>query len=219
MSAGAGKKLRVLAFVLVVAGTVIARFECDADGTELTGQMSMPLASSVIAPYNRPGGSKRLRVPCSTWNFPAPPRWMASSPIWRCDGNHRRLRRRRVARQWARITVAQCRGAGERLDVLGVAVVGSKLIDTMNGIDHVCTATNGTNTVTWTKVGLRSWSWRRGWCPTCGPYRVDRGAPRGWTRAELLEAERDRWRFRATARRLQRRHALVASSGSEGRPP
>lgn len=39
---------------------------------------------------------------------------------------------------------------------LGIAVVGSKLIDTTNGIDYICTATNGTSTITWTKVGLQT---------------------------------------------------------------
>lgn len=38
---------------------------------------------------------------------------------------------------------------------LGVAVVGSKLIDTTNGKDYICTATNGTSTVTWVAVGTQ----------------------------------------------------------------
>ena len=39
---------------------------------------------------------------------------------------------------------------------LGIAVVGSKLIDITNGIDYICTATNGTSTITWTKVGVQT---------------------------------------------------------------
>lgn len=38
---------------------------------------------------------------------------------------------------------------------LGVAVVGSNLIDTTNGKTYICTATNGTSTITWTVVGAQ----------------------------------------------------------------
>jgi hypothetical protein len=38
---------------------------------------------------------------------------------------------------------------------LGNAVVGSLLIDTTNGKLYICTATNGTSTVTWTVVGTQ----------------------------------------------------------------
>ena len=38
---------------------------------------------------------------------------------------------------------------------LGNAVVGSLLIDTVNGKLFICTATNGTSTVTWTVVGTQ----------------------------------------------------------------
>jgi hypothetical protein len=38
---------------------------------------------------------------------------------------------------------------------LGTAVVGSQLIDTTNGKLYVCTATNGTSTVTWTVTGTQ----------------------------------------------------------------
>jgi hypothetical protein len=38
---------------------------------------------------------------------------------------------------------------------LGSAVVGSLLIDTTNGKLYICTATNGTSTVTWTVVGTQ----------------------------------------------------------------
>jgi hypothetical protein len=39
---------------------------------------------------------------------------------------------------------------------LGVAVVGSNLIDTTNGKQYICTATNGTSTITWTVVGAQT---------------------------------------------------------------
>jgi hypothetical protein len=39
---------------------------------------------------------------------------------------------------------------------LGSAVVGSLLIDTTNGILYICTATDGSTTITWTKVGLQT---------------------------------------------------------------
>lgn len=39
---------------------------------------------------------------------------------------------------------------------LGQAVVGSLLIDTTNGILYICTATNGTSTITWVKVGTQT---------------------------------------------------------------
>lgn len=38
---------------------------------------------------------------------------------------------------------------------LGVAQVGSLLIDTTGGKLYICTATNGTSTVTWTVVGAQ----------------------------------------------------------------
>lgn len=38
---------------------------------------------------------------------------------------------------------------------LGVAGLGSQLIDTTNGKVYVCTATNGTSTITWTVVGAQ----------------------------------------------------------------
>lgn len=40
--------------------------------------------------------------------------------------------------------------------LLGIAVVGSRLIDTTNGKDYICTATNGTSTITWTVVGAQT---------------------------------------------------------------
>jgi hypothetical protein len=39
---------------------------------------------------------------------------------------------------------------------LGIAVVGSKLIDTTNGKAYICTATNGSSTITWTVVGAQT---------------------------------------------------------------
>ena len=39
---------------------------------------------------------------------------------------------------------------------LGVTVVGSLLLDTTNGKLHICTATNGTSTITWTVVGAQT---------------------------------------------------------------
>lgn len=39
---------------------------------------------------------------------------------------------------------------------LGTAVVGSLLVDTTNGKLYICTATNGTSTVTWTVVGAQT---------------------------------------------------------------
>lgn len=38
---------------------------------------------------------------------------------------------------------------------LGIAVVGSLLIDTTNGKLYICTATNGSSTITWTVVGAQ----------------------------------------------------------------
>lgn len=38
---------------------------------------------------------------------------------------------------------------------LGIAQVGSQLIDTTNGKAYICTATNGTSTIAWTVVGAQ----------------------------------------------------------------
>lgn len=40
--------------------------------------------------------------------------------------------------------------------LLGTAVVGSLLIDTTGGKLYICTATNGTSTITWTVVGTQT---------------------------------------------------------------
>lgn len=39
---------------------------------------------------------------------------------------------------------------------LGTAIVGSQLIDTTNGKTYICTATNGSSTITWTVVGAQT---------------------------------------------------------------
>lgn len=39
---------------------------------------------------------------------------------------------------------------------LGIAVVGSELIDTTNGKLYICTATNSTSTITWTVAGAQT---------------------------------------------------------------
>lgn len=39
--------------------------------------------------------------------------------------------------------------------LLGIAVVGSQLIDTTNGKAYICTATNTTSTITWTVTGAQ----------------------------------------------------------------
>ena len=38
---------------------------------------------------------------------------------------------------------------------LGIAQVGSVLVDSTNGKLYICTATNGTSTITWTVVGAQ----------------------------------------------------------------
>jgi hypothetical protein len=39
---------------------------------------------------------------------------------------------------------------------LGIAVVGSQLVDITNGKAYICTATNGTSTIVWTVVGAQT---------------------------------------------------------------
>lgn len=54
---------------------------------------------------------------------------------------------------------APLRNAGaptNNVTFLGVAIVGSQLIDTTNGKAYICTATNGSSTVTWTVVGAQT---------------------------------------------------------------
>lgn len=55
VSAVSGKKIRVHAYTLVSAGTVTARFESDADGTALTGQMTLAVNTVVSVPFSPVG--------------------------------------------------------------------------------------------------------------------------------------------------------------------
>jgi len=55
VTAVTGKRIRVLSYVLVSAGTVTARFESGAGGTALTGQMTTAANSVISAPYNPHG--------------------------------------------------------------------------------------------------------------------------------------------------------------------
>jgi hypothetical protein len=52
VAAVADKKIRVLSAFIVAAGAVTARFESGADGTALTGQMSLAANSGFVLPYN-----------------------------------------------------------------------------------------------------------------------------------------------------------------------
>lgn len=56
VAAVAGKKIRVLGFFLVAAGAVNARFESDADGTALTGVMTLAAASDGVSSGFNPIG-------------------------------------------------------------------------------------------------------------------------------------------------------------------
>lgn len=55
VAAVTGKKIRVVSFLLVAAGTVTTRFESGASGTALTGQMTMAINSVISAAYNPAG--------------------------------------------------------------------------------------------------------------------------------------------------------------------
>lgn len=55
VAAVTGKKIRVLSYVLVSAGTVTARFESGAGGTALTGQMTMAVNTNHVAPFSPVG--------------------------------------------------------------------------------------------------------------------------------------------------------------------
>lgn len=50
VAAVTGKKIRVLGYTLVSGGTVLARFESGANGTALTGQMTLA-ANNVVSAY------------------------------------------------------------------------------------------------------------------------------------------------------------------------
>jgi hypothetical protein len=55
VAAVVGKKIRVLSFFYLAAGTVSVRFESAADGTALTGQMEHTAQTGIMAPRNRDG--------------------------------------------------------------------------------------------------------------------------------------------------------------------
>ncbi len=55
VSAVPTKKIRVLSFMLVAAGTVTTRFESGAGGTALTGQMSWVANTGVMGAYSPVG--------------------------------------------------------------------------------------------------------------------------------------------------------------------
>ncbi len=55
VSAVTSKKIRVLSVLLVAAGTVNVRFESNAAGTALTGQMNMVANTGFCLPYNPVG--------------------------------------------------------------------------------------------------------------------------------------------------------------------
>jgi hypothetical protein len=52
VAAVAGKKIRVLSYVLASAGTVTARWESGAGGTALSGQMTTAVNSVIEASFN-----------------------------------------------------------------------------------------------------------------------------------------------------------------------
>lgn len=55
VAAVSGKQIRVLAIFMIAAGDVVARFESDADGTALTGQMDLTTNSGFVLPFNPVG--------------------------------------------------------------------------------------------------------------------------------------------------------------------
>lgn len=55
VAAVTGKKIRVLSAFVVAAGAVTARFESGADGTALTGQMSLAANGGFVLPFNPVG--------------------------------------------------------------------------------------------------------------------------------------------------------------------
>lgn len=55
VAAVTGKKIRVLALSMVSAGTVTARLESAADGTAMSGQMTMAVNTTVTWPFNPAG--------------------------------------------------------------------------------------------------------------------------------------------------------------------
>src|SRR5581483_6498825 len=55
VAAVTGRKIRVLAAVLVAAGTVSPKFQSDAGGTDLTGAMPMVANGVITLPFNPEG--------------------------------------------------------------------------------------------------------------------------------------------------------------------
>jgi hypothetical protein len=55
VAAVASKKIRVLAVMLIAAGSVIVRFESGAGGTALTGQMELVAQAGFTLPFNPVG--------------------------------------------------------------------------------------------------------------------------------------------------------------------
>lgn len=55
VAAVAGKRIRVLSYMLVAAGAVTVRFESGAGGTALSGQMSLAANGGAVANFNQGG--------------------------------------------------------------------------------------------------------------------------------------------------------------------
>lgn len=55
VAAVSGKRIRVLAAVIIAAGAVTVRFESGAGGTALTGQMNLTTNSGFTLPFNPEG--------------------------------------------------------------------------------------------------------------------------------------------------------------------
>jgi hypothetical protein len=55
VAAVSGKRIRVLAAILISAGSVNVRFESGADGAALSGQMALTANSGFTMPYNPAG--------------------------------------------------------------------------------------------------------------------------------------------------------------------
>ena len=60
VAAVTGKKIRILAAFMISAGTVIARFESAADGTALSGQMTLAVNTGFCLPYNPVGWGETI---------------------------------------------------------------------------------------------------------------------------------------------------------------
>jgi len=55
VAAVAGKRIRVLSFLMIASGTVTVRFESGAGGSPLTGQMPLVVNSGMAPTYNPAG--------------------------------------------------------------------------------------------------------------------------------------------------------------------